>query len=164
MTLTSKRLTYSKFGKDDFEDYYDLVSKDEVMRYTTGKAYTLEKANARFQKLLAMNAEFEEIGVFAVRISATDEYIGVAKITFIKDGEAEIGYSFLPKFWGFGYGTEAATRMVELAKSTPYVKRLMAIVDPKHKASIRILTKHNLSLSEVGTYEGLPAHFYRLEL
>ena len=164
MSLKSKRLTYSKFRKEDFKNYFDLVSKDEVMRYTTGKAYTFEEANARFEKLLAMNQEFDEIGVFSVNIIETGEYIGVAKVTYIKDGEAEIGYSFLPKFWGFGYGTEATTRMVELARNTPYVKKLMAIVDPEHKASIRILTKHNLTLSEVGTYEGLPAHFYRMEL
>jgi len=150
--------------EDDFQDYFDLVSKDEVMRYTTRKAYTLDQAKARFKKLLSLNQEFDEIGVFSVKIQETGDYIGVAKVTFIKDGEAEIGYSFLPKFWGMGYGTEATSRMVELAKSTSYVKRLMAIVDPEHKASIRILTKHGLILSKIGTYENLPAHFYRLEL
>ena len=88
----------------------------------------------------------------------------VQSYIYLKDGEAELGYSMLPKFWGFGYGTEMATRMVELAKATTVVKRLVAIVDPKHKASIRILTNLGLTLSEITTWENLPAHFYRLEL
>jgi len=162
--LTSNRLKYSKFKEEDFQDYYDLVSKDEVMRYTTGKAYKLDEAKTKFQKVLKLNEEFSEIGVFSVRIIETNEYIGIAKVTYIKDGEAEIGYSFIPKFWGVGFGTEATTRMIELAKNTAYVKRLMAIVDPEHKASIRILTKHGLTLSEITTWENLPAHFYRIEL
>lgn len=164
MMLTSNRLKYSKFKEEDFQDYYDLVSKDEVMRYTTGKAYKLDEAKTKFQKVLKLNEEFSEIGVFSVRIIETNEYIGIAKVTYIKDGEAEIGYSFIPKFWGVGFGTEATTRMIELAKNTAYVKRLMAIVDPEHKASIRILTKHGLTLSEITTWENLPAHFYRIEL
>ena len=164
MSLKSKRLSYIKFKEENFQDYFDLVSLDAVMRYTTGKGYTLKKAKDRFEQLLAMNAEYDEIGVFSVSILETGDFIGVAKVTYIKDGEAEVGYSFLPKFWGFGYGTEAMTTMVELAKNTPYVKRLMAIVDPEHKVSTRILTKHGMTLSEVGTWENLPAHFYRIEL
>ena len=164
MALLSPRLTYTKFPEENFQDYYDLVSKDEVMRYTTGKAYTLEKAKIRFQKMLKINEEFPEIGVFSVRVVETNEFIGISKITFIKDGEAELGYSMLPKFWGVGYGTEMTTRMIKLAKATPFVTRLMAIVDPEHNASIRILTKHGLTLSEISTYENVPAHFYRLTL
>ncbi len=160
----SKRLSYSKFGEDGFEDYYAMVSKDEVMRYTTGKAYTLEQAKAKFKKVIDINKQHPEIGNFSVRLLDSNEFIGLSKITYMKEGEAELGYSIIPKFWGLGYGTEMTTRMVKLAKCTPYVERLMAIVDPKNGASIRILTKHGLSLSEITTWENLPAHFYRMEL
>ncbi len=164
MSLLSARLKYTKFAEEDFQDYYDLVSKVEVMRYTTGKPYTLEEAKDKFQKVIEINNQYPKIGVFSVRIIHSNEYIGLSKITFIKDGEAELGYSILPKFWGVGYGTELTTTMVELAKANPLVERLMAIVDPENDASIRLLTKHGLTLSEITTWQNLPAHFYRREL
>jgi len=85
MSLLSDKLKYTKFRKEDFQDYYDLVSKDEVMRYTTGKAYTLEEAKAKFNIVLKINEEFTEIGVFSVRIIETNEFIGISKITYLNE-------------------------------------------------------------------------------
>jgi len=161
MTLTSNRLKYSKFNEDDFTDYFSLVSKLPVMRYATGKAMNLEQAQEKFKKVIEINKQFSKIGVFSVRSIENNEFIGLAKITFLKDGEAELGYSMLPKYWGKGYGTEMSTRMVELAQATPVVKKLMAIVDPENKPSVRILRKQGLSFSEKTTMDGLPAHIYR---
>ena len=82
MSLLSARLKYSKFTEEDFQDYYNLVSKDEVMRYTTGKAYTLDQAKVKFQKVIEINGQYPEIGVFSVRITYSNEFIGLSKITW----------------------------------------------------------------------------------
>jgi len=57
------------------------------------------------------------------------------------EGEAEIGYGFLPAFCGLGYATEAAAALVAWAFSHPAVRRVWAQADPQNRASVRVLEK-----------------------
>ena len=53
--------------------------------------------------------------------------------------KAELGYIFLPKFWGKGYGSQISRTIVNYAKTVPEIKILVAIIDPQNTASKRIL-------------------------
>lgn len=58
---------------------------------------------------------------------------------------ADLGYAFLPQFRGQGYATEAATNVLEHARSALGFERVAAIVSPDHLDSIRVLERVGMS-------------------
>jgi ribosomal-protein-alanine N-acetyltransferase len=68
--------------------------------------------------------------------------IGSVLAAISTDGsEAEIGYSFNPRYWGMGYGTEGVKRLVAYVLSTGNIRRVFATCRPENAASINILKK-----------------------
>ena len=57
------------------------------------------------------------------------------------DAQAEIGFTIAREFQGQGYGTEAATRLLEYLFSDLGLHRVRANCDPDNLASIRLLQK-----------------------
>lgn len=77
--------------------------------------------------------------------------------------EVEIGYFLLPDYWGRGYATEAATRVVEHAWGEPHLDSLVALVDPDNPSSAAVARKLGMVLEEtVPRAEGVVKHLYRL--
>ncbi|HJW43761.1 MAG TPA: GNAT family N-acetyltransferase [Geothrix sp.] len=53
--------------------------------------------------------------------------------------EVDLGYAFVPEFWGLGYAREAADACVAWGRETLGLRSLLAIVSPGNAASIRLL-------------------------
>ena len=53
----------------------------------------------------------------------------------------DIGFAFLPEFWGKGYALEAARAVVRHAREALGLTKLLAIVSPGNDASSRLLEK-----------------------
>lgn len=53
----------------------------------------------------------------------------------------DIGYAFLPAFWGTGLASEAVAATLEHARTAIGLARLLAITSPDNVASIRVLEK-----------------------
>ncbi len=58
-----------------------------------------------------------------------------------QDGTAEIGYSVLPQFQGWGYATEMVGGLVGWALGQPGVVRVAAETEWANPASVRVLSK-----------------------
>ena len=54
---------------------------------------------------------------------------------------ADIGFAFLPEFYGKGYAYEAASACVNYARQTLHLPRLLAITLPENERSITLLQK-----------------------
>jgi nicotinate-nucleotide adenylyltransferase len=55
--------------------------------------------------------------------------------------ETEIGYEFAPEHWGRGYALEAVRRVVRFAFQRQRLRRVVAIVRPSNRRSVRLLKK-----------------------
>jgi RimJ/RimL family protein N-acetyltransferase len=53
--------------------------------------------------------------------------------------EVDLGYAFLPEFWGLGHAREAAEASMAWGRGTLGLRGLLAIVSPGNAASIRLL-------------------------
>ncbi|CAG9620177.1 GNAT family N-acetyltransferase [Sutcliffiella rhizosphaerae] len=148
-------LSFIKFEKSDFPDYYQLVSNEQVMAQITERAIPLEEAKADYEKLLKRNKLHDLFGSF--RIMDAGNYIGLGHLTRNEENEeeAEIGYMILPAFWGKRYGTEIAKKLVNKAEQTS-VRKLTAIIDPANAASKKILTKLDFVTEKICKIDGLP--------
>jgi RimJ/RimL family protein N-acetyltransferase len=53
--------------------------------------------------------------------------------------EVDLGYAFLPEFWGLGHAREAAAACLAFGRDALGLRTLLAIVSPGNSASIRLL-------------------------
>ena len=162
--METARLISEKFKTGDFDNYFGLVSNEDVMKMISGKAISPEEAQTNFEKILSINDLNSEIGYYTVRKKETDEFIGLYKIIMIENGEAEIGYSLLPDFWNMGYGSEISEELVKYAKTIPQINCLVAITDPENYASKRILKKSGFKSVKICEIDNLPSEIFKLVL
>jgi ribosomal-protein-alanine N-acetyltransferase len=62
-------------------------------------------------------------------------------------GETDIGFAYLPAYWGQGYAYEAAVAVMEFGRTQLRMTRIVAVVSPHNTPSIRLLEKLGLRYS-----------------
>ena len=84
----------------------------------------------------------------------------------VSDGEAELGFRLAYDYWGRGIATEAAQVMVAHAICLQKTQRVVAIVDPNNRQSLRVLQKVGMAYDRNVMFEGYdyPDHRFSLDL
>ncbi|MGV3601171.1 MAG: GNAT family N-acetyltransferase [Dyadobacter fermentans] len=164
MQFYSERLRYEKFTPNHFEDYFRLVSRQDVMVHISGAGLDLSGARKRFERSLRADGRQNDMGFVAVYERATDLYVGLGKIVPFEDGFTEIGYALLPEFWGKGYASEITATLIAYARNCGSVESLVALVSPENQASINVLTKHQFRFFREVPEGDVVRHDYILDL
>ncbi len=159
-------IVWQPYQSHHFEDYLALVSDEKVMAMITEYGFSRSEAEIAFAHVLQDNQHHPRLGHFRVADADTGVYLGLGKLVVKHNdaAEAELGYMLRPACWGQGWGSRMATALVEEARNLPQLQRLVAIIDPKHSASRRILVKQGFVTTSIGTLEGLPAETLHLVL
>jgi RimJ/RimL family protein N-acetyltransferase len=63
--------------------------------------------------------------------------------------DVDIGFAFLPEFWGRGYAYEAACAVMDYGRRIFGLKRIVAITAPGNATSIRLLEKMGLGFERM---------------
>lgn len=88
------------------------------------------------------------VSKWAVTLTQCGQLIGDCGLQFLPDRQdLELGFHFARAYWGHGYATEAATACLAWALNNR-PERILAIVDPGHTSSQRIL--NNLGMQPIG--------------
>jgi [ribosomal protein S5]-alanine N-acetyltransferase len=142
MKLISDRLFLRDFVVTDRDAVHEYASSIDVVRHQAWGPNTLSQTT-EFVEASASEASLSERRVFTLAVVLNDEtLIGGVLAAISADGsEAEIGYSVNPRYWGMGYGTEAAKQLVAYLLSTSGIRRIVATCRPENRASIRVLRK-----------------------
>lgn len=150
------KLKLLKFKSNDFEFYYSLVSNVDVMKQITERALTYDEASIKYQNIINCNEQFDGFGSYKIYDMENDKFVGLGHLTLNeeKNSEAEIGYMFLPEFWGKGYGSKIAKQLVEIAMELN-ITTIKAIIDPNNIPSRRILINLGFVSQEFRLIKGL---------
>jgi RimJ/RimL family protein N-acetyltransferase len=70
--------------------------------------------------------------------------------------DVDIGFAFLAKHAGKGYALEAATAVMDHARETIGLQRVVAITSPENERSIRLLEKLGLRFEKRISTRGAP--------
>ena len=71
--------------------------------------------------------------------------IGFAGLKWLVElGEVDLGYRFLPAYWGVGLATEAGEAVLRYGFERLGLRRVIGLVMPENTASIRVLEKLGL--------------------
>lgn len=164
MQLSSERLIYLPVTKNDRENYMAWYTNDDVMKYITGEGLNQVAADERFIKAIKNNEAHPEVGLYLAKHRQSGQFIGIAKLTYINDTQAEVGYGMMPAYWGMGYATEMLQCLMTYAQSIPQIKELIGIVNPENSSSVKVLTKQGFEWYENDELQEGNAVYYRLKL
>ena len=162
MIFETQRLIVRKLTSMDFPGFHEMQSDDEVMRYTTGhgfdEAENLRQLNSCINAYSKTNNEF---WVWAIARKSDQHFIGTCAIVPSENGP-EIGYRFCRRFFGNGFGQEICNALIEHGKHGLQLKEIIACVDVRNVASVKILDRSSLPfVKELANETGGTDRFYR---
>jgi RimJ/RimL family protein N-acetyltransferase len=101
-------------------------------------------------------------GLFHVALKSGGEEIGMCGLLKRDWLDApDVGFAFFPQFWSNGYAYESSVGVIEWARRTFGVTRVVGIVKPGNQGSIRVLEKLGMKFTRVVTSpEGQVSNLY----
>ena len=161
MIFETERLSVRNLKQSDFDAFHEMQSDDEVMRYTTGKGLPADENRRQLYDCIAKYSILDnDFWVWAIVRKSDSNFIGTCAI-IPSDGRAEIGYRFLKKYFGNGYGQEICDGLIDYGIEQQGLKELVAFVDSRNIASAKILDRSRLPFVEEVLVDGVLDRFYR---
>ena len=160
--IATDRLILKPRTLEFLDDCLAMDRDPEVTRYIPGPWDKPDEHIAFIKQRMA--TEFpEKMGYYAVLEKSSEHFLGwVMLLPFHQhSGVAEIGWRLNRRSWGYGYATEAALELKNLALELAEIHTLVAEVMEGNEASIRLCEK--LGLNHSNAYQ-VEHQLYALEL
>ncbi len=169
LPIITERLILRKITPDDLEDMFLLDSNPDVVKYVGIQPLTKKEQSLTMIENIINQYQNNGTGRLAVIEKETNRFIGWSGIKLLTEevngfkNVYELGYRFLPEFWGKGYATESALASLDLGFNQLNADKIYAYADVDNDSSNHILTK--LGFENKGTFldEGDNCYWYELE-
>ena len=151
--LETDRLILRMFSCDDWQDLYEYLSKEEVVKYEPYDIYSQEECKFEASNRSKNNA------FWAVCLKENNKLIGnlyFRQLTPEDFKTWEIGYVFNPIFKGKGFATEACQRILQYGFVQLSAHRIIGKCNPDNISSWKLLER--LSMRREGYFKQ-PAFF-----
>ncbi len=154
--IETSRLIIRPFRVEDDAAVYEFGSNEEVQKYTgDGLIASLEAAKALIQNVWLTDYQTYGYGRWAVVYKPDNKLIGFAGLKYLKSmKETDIGFRFLPEYWGKGIATEASQKIINYGFDVLELPQIIGIAMPENIASNKVLLKLGLTFYKVDDYEG----------
>lgn len=141
--VETDRLTVRWLSPDDADFILELMNEPSWLRFIGNKGVRT-RAAARGYILSGPLEMYSRLGfgLYLVELKEGGRaggICGLIKRDALED--VDLGFAFLPAYWGKGYAYEAAAAVMEHAKTEFGINRLVAITTPDNDASIKLLEK-----------------------
>lgn len=165
--LETERLKLRKFEEGDYQAVYDFGSNDEVNKYTGEKGMTsIDEANDVIKNVWFEDYKKHGYGRLAAVYKPENKVIGFAGLKYLPEiDKTDIGFRFLPEYWGKGLATEASKAIIEYGFNELGLTEIIAIAMQKNIGSNKVLLKSGMELYKVGEYlgDGGSHNWYKIE-
>lgn len=163
--LETERLLMRRLVPADLHDLYALYSDPEIRRYFPEGTLSPDETREELAWFLNGHPDHPEFGLWATIHKPTGAFIGrCGLLPWNIDGvdEVEIAYLIAKPWQRQGLGAEAARALVRYGFETLGLKRLIALIDSDHEASIGTAKKAGLLPWKEVEIEGLRSAVYAL--
>lgn len=152
--LETERLILRRMSTDDAGFILGLLNEPSWLRFIGDRGVrTIEDAQDYILNgPVAMYARLG-FGLYLVELKDDGSSMGLCgliKRDFLDD--VDIGFAFLPKYWGQGYAYEAASAVLAYGQGVLGLKRIVAITAPDNDRSARLLEKLGLRFERLVRY------------
>lgn len=169
MQLETNRLIMRPFEERDAEGLFLLDSNPEVMKYVGGVVSTKIEQSQQMIEFIQKQYKENGVGRLAVIEKSTNTLIGWGGLKYLTSeingmkNVYELGYRFLPEYWGKGYATETARAALNYAFNEIKTDVVYAMAVTENTGSNRVLQK--LGFEELGTFldDSDLCYWYRLK-
>ena len=150
MVTETKRLIIYKFSISDAPFFLELVNSPNLIKYIGDRNIkTIEDAEKNIANRHLKSYKEHDFGFYKLVLKENNTPIGTCGL-IKRDAlvEVDLGFAFLPEYEGKGFGFEASTAVMKLAKHQFNLKKLVAITNPDNKNSIKLLEKLGFTLEK----------------
>lgn len=168
-TFETDRLILREIQPTDEDRLFLLDSNPEVLKFIgLPTVENIEQIRSLIQMLQKQYLE-NGIGRWAVIEKESGLLIGWSGLKYCKDtinnhsNFYDLGYRFLPEYWGRGYATETSNFWLEYAFNTLNQTEVFATTDINHKASKNVLQKVGFKWIETFDDEGNLTDWWKIE-
>ena len=142
-TINTSRLSLRWIRAEDVDDFYDVYSNPEVMRYWSTLPLPDKQAASKLINEIHEGIKRDNMMKWGIALLSSDKLIGSVTLFHIDftHRRAEIGYAQGRAYWGQGYMQEALKAVLNHAFEILNLHRIEADVDPRNAASVRTLER-----------------------
>ncbi len=170
--IETDRLILRELLPTDVEGIFELDSNSTVHKYLGNKPIkTKEKAIEIIQFIREQYKE-RGIGRFATIEKSSGDFVGWSGLKLNLDEKEElndkrgfydIGYRFIPRFWGNGYATESSLAVLDFGFKELNIKTICGAADIENVTSNKVLQKIGLKYINDFPFEDIIASWYELK-
>lgn len=130
-------------GRDDAAFVFQLFNQPSWLRFIGDKGIrTVEDARNYIENGPVAMYRRLGFGLYLVALKESGEPIGISGLIKRESLEdVDLGFAFLPAFWGKGYAFESARAVIEYGRRTFALSRLLAVTSQDNEVSARLLAK-----------------------
>jgi len=145
--IETERLTLKIYKRKDKKNLIALLTDETVMKHVDFGAFTPEKAEALWIKLIESFYPQGLKTIWAVFARADERYVGHAAIRPrpAKPEDWEISYMLKTEEWGKGLATEIAEGLIKYGFEKLNLPEVFATIDDDNLASIKVAEKAGMS-------------------
>lgn len=138
----SARLSFREFTVNDAALIHQMNSDPLVLKHVHELPSTPERALERLEKSIVPHYQQYGYGRWAVYLKEQHDFIGWCGLKFRPErNETDLGYRFIPAYWGKGYAFEAASACLDVGFNHLQLTRITATAHRENSASLRIIEK-----------------------
>jgi ribosomal-protein-alanine N-acetyltransferase len=168
-SIETERLTLRELLPTDDIGMFELDSNPEVHKYLGNKPVThIDESRAYIENIRQQYLD-NGIGRWAVILKETNEFIGWSGLKLNKDlinnhqNFYEIGYRFIQKHWGKGFGTQSSIAFMEYGFNEMKIDTIYAYADEGNISSRKILEKIGMKYVNSFEYDGEEEVWYKIK-
>jgi ribosomal-protein-alanine N-acetyltransferase len=138
----TERLIVRRYTRADYDNYFSLHGDPVVMQYIR-PAQTREVSDAKFEETILDWPPHPFLGRWAVDEKRSGKFVGSFVIIPIPGDEEKIqlGYSFIPEYWGKGFATEVTKAGLDYFRDQTPLTEIYAVTETLNIASQKVLVK-----------------------
>ncbi|MDT0552216.1 GNAT family N-acetyltransferase [Urechidicola vernalis] len=138
----TQRLIVRKLILTDLKAFHELQGNPNVMRFVNSKVGDFNENKLELDRLIQFyDKPGNEFQIYAVILKNTQNLIGTVALVKM-DGEEEIGYRFIERLWGNGFGKEIVPALIEHCRKLG-ISEIVAYAAYENKASLKIIEQND---------------------
>ncbi len=150
--LETDRLFLRKLEDYDIDEIFKMRSDPDIMRYIR-KPQTERDESFAWIEMISAKWETENIGFCGVIEKKSKRFVGWCGLWQLAETkEIEVGYAINKEFWGKGYATEAANRVLQYGFQQLHLDRIVAVAFPENEASQNVMKKLGMEYVGLGKF------------
>jgi len=149
--LNTERLLVRGFDTNDAEFILELLNQPSFIQFIGDKGVrSVDDARNYITTGPIESYRRHGFGLYLVELKDRKVPIGMCGVLKRESlPDPDLGFAFLPEYWGKGYAFEAASAALDQARDFFKLARILAITNPDNDASIKLLAKLGFQFERV---------------